>query len=450
MTDATFERRQAQGRWAWAMFDWGQHAYWLLVATFIFTPYFTTGVIGDGAKGQTLMGYAGAIAGVLIAIMSPIAGALTDAYGARRWLALLTIPFVGACMLLWMAEPGRPDLAIFVATCLVVANVATEVMTAVANALLPALAKPGQVGRLSAFGWAMGYFGGLVSLILVLLAFTLPAQPLFGLDKALHEPERLTGPISALWFLVFGLPLLVMAPSKPVVRAANAPPPLSDLWAVLKSLPKRPVILRFLIGRMLVGDGIAAIVAFAGIMAAGLFHWPPTELGLYGMLLSGAAGIGAIGAGRIEDRLGSKPTTLVSAVVLTLGMFGMLLIGADSIAGVATTPQAAGDGLFATPSERAYLAASFVLGLAFGPLQSSLRAWMAKLAPPEEAGRLFGLYTLSGKASAFLAPLVIAIVTAATGKQKAAIVVAACFVAVGCAVLASVRGRDVPLTAQRA
>jgi UMF1 family MFS transporter len=108
---------------------------------------------------------------------------------------------------------------------------------------------------------------------------------------------------------------------------------------------------------------------------------------------------------------------------------------------VATAPAVDGDGMFASVSERAYLIASFVLGLAFGPLQSSLRAWMAKLAPPEEAGRLFGLYTLSGKASAFAAPLVIAIVTQATGQQKSAIVVAALFVAAGCAVLATVRSQ---------
>ena len=113
-----------------------------------------------------------------------------------------------ACAALWFAEPGQPNLALPIATALVVANVSTEIATAVANALLPALAKPGQVGRLSAFGWATGYFGGLASLILVLVCFVLPATPLFGLDKAMHEPERLTGPISAVWYLVFGLPRL--------------------------------------------------------------------------------------------------------------------------------------------------------------------------------------------------------------------------------------------------
>ena len=429
--DSGLERRLRSGRLAWAAFDCGQHAYWLLVATFIFTPYFTTGVIGAAAKGQALMGYAGAIAGLAIAVGSPIAGALTDAYGARRWLVLLSIPFVIACAALWFAAPGRPDLALPIVTALVVANISTEIATAVANALLPALAKPGQVGRLSAFGWAMGYFGGLASLILVLACFVLPSTPLFGLDKAMHEPERLTGPISAAWYLVFGLPLLVLAPSKPVARAAGTPPPLTDLVAVLKSLPKRPIVLRFLIGRMLVGDGIAAIVAFAGILAAGLFHWDLQERLLYGMLLAGGSGVGALLAGRIDDRIGSKPTTLVSAGVLTLGMFGMLVIG--------PAPAGTPAGLFVSVNEKAYLVASLVLSMAFGPVQSSLRSWMAKLTPPEEAGRLFGLFTLSGKASAFAAPLVIAIVTSMTGQQKVAIVVAAAFVAAGCAVLASVR-----------
>lgn len=431
LPDTGLERRLARGRLAWAAFDCGQHAYWLLVATFIFTPYFTTGVVGNAAKGQAIMGYAGAIAGLLIAVGSPIAGALTDAYGARRWLTLLSIPFVIACAALWFAAPGQPNLALPIATALVVANVSTEIATAVANALLPALAKPGQVGRLSAFGWAMGYFGGLASLILVLACFVLPATPLFGLDKAMHEPERLTGPIAAAWYLLFGLPLLMMAPAHPVARAADARPALKDLAAVLKSLPQRPIILRFLIGRMLVGDGIAAIVAFAGILAAGLFHWDLQERLLYGMLLAGASGVGALIAGRIDDRIGSKPTTLWAAGVLTLGMFAMWIIG--------PAPAGTPEGLFVSVNEKAYLVASTVLAMAFGPVQSSLRAWMARLSPPEEAGRLFGLFTLSGKASSFAAPLAIAVVTTATGQQKVAIIVAAAFVGAGCAVLASVR-----------
>lgn len=425
-------------RFAFALFDWGQHAYWVLVTTFIFAPYFAAGFVGDAARGQTLLGFGGAVAGALAAVFSVMAGAQVDARGRhRRWLLILSVPFLLACCGLWLAEPGRTDLIVPVMVLLVLANVAAEVTAAVANSLLPVLAKPGQVGRLSGSAAALGYFGGLAALFLVLGAFALPAQPLFGLDKAAHEPDRIAGPLSAVWYLVFGLPLLLVAPNGPGREGSGGA--LAELWSLVKTLAARPVMLRFLIGRMLVGDGITATVTFGGVLAAGLFGWKTTELGLYGILLAAAAGIGAWVGGRLDDRLGPRRTVLIAVATLLVGAGGLGAVGPDRLLFlIPVTPPGPDAALFSGAGERAFLAFSLVVGLAYGPVQAAMRSWMARLAPPEEMGRWFGLYALSGKASTFAAPLLIGLATAATGNQQVAIPVIAVFLAAGAAVFLGV------------
>jgi UMF1 family MFS transporter len=198
-------------------------------------------------------------------------------------------------------------------------------------------------------------------------------------------------------------------------------------------------MLRFLIGRMLIGDGISSFIAFGGVLAAGLFGWTTTELGLYAIALSVMAGIGTFIGGRVDQKVGSKLTVLIAVAVVLFGAFGIGMVGRDSLAFVLkVAPPVAGDGVFASLPERVFLGFALFVGLTFGPAQASLRAWMAQLAPPEESGRWFGLYALSGKATAFMAPLVIAVGTRLVGDQRIAVAVSALFMIVGAVVLARV------------
>jgi UMF1 family MFS transporter len=433
------DRRRA----AWALYEWAQQPYWALIATFIFTPYFAAGFVGDAARGQSLLGYAGAVSGLLIAVFSPLVGASVDARrNPRIWLVGLAIPFVLASAALWMATPGDASRILPVLICLVVAGVSAELSGSVMNALLPLVAKPGQVGRLSGTAWALAYVGALISLFIVLLCFSLPQVPMLGLSKAMHEPDRIVGPLVAVWFLLFCWPLMVVAPKPPESVGKK---PLAELLATIRSLPRRPWMLRFLIGRMLIGDGISSFIAFGGVLAAGMFGWTTTQLGLYAIALSITAGIGTFIGGRVDQKLGSKATVLIAASVVLFGAFGVGCVGRDSLFFV--LPVAApvpGGGLFASLPERVFLGFSLFVGLTFGPAQASLRAWMAQLAPAGESGRWFGLYALSGKATAFMAPLVIAVGTRWIGDQRIAVAVSALFMIAGAVVLARVprRGPD--------
>jgi len=425
-------------RAAWALYEWAQQPYWALIATFIFTPYFAAGFVGDAARGQSLLGYAGAASGLLIAVFSPLVGASVDARGnPRAWLVGLAVPFVVASAALWFAAPGESGRVVPILLCLVVAGVSAELSGSVMNALLPLVAKPGQVGRLSGTAWALAYVGALISLFIVLLGFSLPETPMLGLSKAAHEPDRMVGPLVAVWFLLFAWPLMLTAPQAPAGETEKKP--LAELWSTLRALPGKPWMLRFLIGRMLIGDGISSFIAFGGVLAAGLFGWTITQLGLYAIALSVAAGIGTFIGGRVDQRLGSKTTVLIAVAVVLFGAVGIGCVGRDSLFFLwpvaAPSPGAA---LFSSLPERVFLGFSLFVGLTFGPAQASLRAWMAQLAPAGESGRWFGLYALSGKATAFMAPLVIAVGTRLVGDQRIAVAVSALFMIAGAVVLARV------------
>ena len=422
-------------RVAWALYEWAQQPYWALIATFIFTPYFAAGFVGDAVRGQSLLGYAGVVSGLAIAILSPMVGANVDARrNPRAWLIGLAFPMVIASAALWWAAPGETSRIPLILGCLVVAGVATELGVTVMNALLPVVAKPGQVGRLSGTAWALAYVGALLTLFIVLFCFSLPKVPMLGLSKALHEPDRIVGPMVAIWFLIFAWPLMLIAPKPPAIGEVK---PLAQLWETIRSLPSRPHMLRFLIGRMLLGDGISSFIAFGGVLAAGLFGWTTTQLGLYAIALSVAAGIGTFIGGRVDQKIGSKATVLIATGIVLFGAIGAGMVGKDSLFFVVHVAPAQAGALFASLPERTYLFFSLFVGLTFGPAQSSLRAWMAELAPAGETGRWFGLYALSGKATAFMAPLVIAVGTRLIGDQRIAVAVSAAFMALGAIVLAS-------------
>lgn len=425
------DRRRA----AWALYEWAQQPYWALIATFIFTPYFAAGFVGDAVRGQSLLGYAGVVSGLAIAVLSPLVGANVDARrNPRAWLIGLAFPFVIASAGLWLAAPGETGRIPLILACLVVANVVAELGVTVMNALLPVVAKPGQLGRLSGTAWALAYVGALITLFIVLFCFSLPKVPMLGLSKALHEPDRIVGPMVALWFLAFAWPLMLIAPRPPEGSGSK---PLAQLWETIRSLTSRPHMARFLIGRMLLGDGISSFIAFGGVLAAGLFGWTTTQLGLYAILLSVAAGIGTFIGGRVDQKIGSKATVLVATAVILFGAVGVGLVGKDTLFFlIPVAPAQPGGALFSSTPERMFLFFSLFVGLTFGPAQSSLRAWMAELAPAGETGRWFGLYALSGKATAFMAPLVIAVGTKLVGDQRIAVVVSAAFMALGAIVLA--------------
>ncbi len=442
------------GQFSWALFDWANQPFFTLITTFIFAPYFTSVVVGDPIHGQAVWGYTQSVAGALIAVFSPIFGSMADAAGPRKpWILFFQALCVIACFVLWFALPGAPGGIFPILAVIVAATVAAEFSIVFNNAMLPGLTREDRMGRLSGNAWALGYLGGLVSLIFFLIAFNLPDQPLFGLDRTTHEHDRVVGPLTAVWIIVFVIPFFLFTPDAPrsgLKRFRAAKQGLRQLRATVRKLDQFRNMGLFLIAHMIYFDGLSAIFAFGGIYAKGIFGWDTLSLGVFGIILTIFAAIGAFLGGWVDDRLGSKRTILMAIIGILVATTGVVSISVDgSDPGLrrdtlfffltVETPVAQNPPLFGTLAEQVFLGFGIMLGIFGGPMQAASRTMVSRLAPPSMVGEFYGLYALSGKATAFLAPLAIAIVTDAFASQRAGIATILVFLAVGFILLLPVR-----------
>jgi UMF1 family MFS transporter len=456
------ERRSTPGRLvtrraiaSWLLFDWAAQPVFTLLSTFVFAPYFATAVLGDPVRGQSLWGYATAAAGLALGLLSPVLGSIADATGARKpWIAVAGAVLIAACFCLWFATPGASSRVIFWTLAAYAAAItATEVATVFSNAMMPRLVRPERLGRLSGAGWATGYVGGLLSLALVLgFLAALPEtgrtylglKPLFGLDPATREGDRIAGPLAALWFFVFVLPLFVFTPDASRTGAKWAHAVRSGLARLRSSFAEArrdPRMLRFLVANMVYQDGLVALFAFGGIYGAGVLGWGPVELGLFGILLTVTGTIGAVLGGYLDDRLGSKRVVLGAIAILMVLCAGILSLGREHVLFVfPAEPPRPGDGLFASLPEKLFLLFGLIIGAVAGPLQASSRSFLARMAPADAAGRYFGLFALSGRLTSFAAPLLVALATEASGSQAAGLAVLVAFFAAGGWLLRGVNG----------
>ncbi len=443
---------------AWLFFDWAAQPFFTLITTFVFAPFFAAALAPDPAQGQALWGYATGFAGLCIALLSPLLGGIADRTGPRKpWIAVFGALLVLGSGALWSAVPGSP-LAVPIALAgFIVATIGAEFATTFNNAMMTRLVPPERLGWLSGTGWAIGYLGGLLSLgiTLALLAAdpttgkTLAGlTPILGLDAAAREGDRFSGPLTALWFIVFVTPMFLFTPDS--VRTGMklgeaAKGGVGRLKATLQELPRLPSLGRFLLANMIYQDALVALFAFGGIYAAGVFGWQTIELGIFGIMLTITGTLGAWLGGKLDDRIGGKAVVLGAIACLLLACLGILSLGRDTVFFViAAAPATPGDGLFASLPEKVYLGLGLLIGLVAGPLQASSRSLMARLAPEGRTGEFFGLFALSGKVTSFLGPTLVALATTVFASQRAGLAVLVAFFLAGGALLAGVKVKRAP------
>lgn len=435
----------------WLLFDWACQPFFTLVTTFVFAPYFAAALAPDPVTGQSLWGYATAAAGFALAILSPVLGSVADATGPKKpWIAACGLVLVIASYALWYAAPGQPSAIPVALIGFAFATIAVEIAAVFNNAMIPHLVPPERYGRLSGTGWAMGYLGGLVSLVIVLGFLAADAgsgktvlglSPLFGLDPTMREGDRITGPFSAVWFLIFVMPLFLVTPdiARSKLQLGEAVRHgLAQVKHTLIDARRHEGVLRFLIANMVYQDALVALFAFGGIYGAGVFGWQATELGLFGILLTITGTIGALIGGRLDDAFGAKPVIMGAILILALVCVGVLSLGREHILFVIPTAPV-GEGLYASAPEKLFVLLGLVIGAVAGPLQASSRSLLARLVPPREAGRYFGLLALSGKVTSFLAPLAVAVATAIFQTQAAGPAVLILFLFAGFVLLSGVK-----------
>ncbi len=435
----------------WILFDVAAQPVFTLITTFVFAPYFAARIAATPVEGQAYWGFATGAAGLVIALLSPLLGAVADASGRRKpWIAAFSGLAIVGCLVLWGAAPGAENAVLIALTGFALATIGAEFATVFTNAMMPSLVPRERLGRLSGFGWAAGYAGGLVALALMLALMTADprtgltlagVQPIFGLDPLSGEGDRASGPFAAVWYLVFVLPLFLFTPDTPR-RLAIAPAigkGLATLKATLAELPGHRNVALFLVAHMVYVDGLVALFAFGGIYAAGAFGWSTIEIGVFGILLTITGALGAMAGGPLDDRIGPKAVVMGALALLFLASLGILSTSAHHVLFVIeVAPPTPDDGLFASTAERVYVALGLVIGAVAGPLQAASRTLLVRLSPPDRITQFFGLYALSGKVTSFFGPALVGAVTAWSGSQRAGMAVLLLFFGAGAILLARV------------
>jgi len=446
MSDIAAGATPRRGIYGWMLFDWAAQPFFTVVTTFIFGPYFVSRMATDPALGQAAWGYAIAAAGFVIAILSPILGSIADQTGPRKpWIGFFAIIKILSLIMLWWAAPGSS--MVFVLFFFSLASIAAEFSIVFNDSMMPRLVAKQDIGRISNIAWGLGYLGGMIVLIFVMAFLSaspdtgktlIGLDPLFGLDPVQGEDARATGPLAALWYLVFILPMFLFTPDSgkgtPMRQAVAAG--LSELAETLREARQRFGIIKFLLARMIYQDGVNALLALGGAFAAVMFGWSIIELGLFGIMLNVVAIFGCLAASRLDTKLGSKTVVLVSLVLLIIATVGIVSTGPGfTLFGVLQLGLADTGGLFGTAAEKAYILYGGLIGLAFGPVQASSRSYMARSVTADEAGRYFGIYALAGRATSFLAPFIVATVTAISGSPRLGIAMILIFLVGGFLIL---------------
>lgn len=401
----------------WALYDWGSSAFPAVISTFVIAPYVTQTLAPDPVSGQALWGWMMALVGLGVALFAPLLGALADAGGGRRaMLAAFTLLTVAATAALWWAEPA-PAFLFYALACVAVASLSFEFANLFYNAALPDIAPPDRLGRASALAWGLGYLGGLGCLGLVLLLLVTPEPALFGLDRDAAEPVRATTWLVAGWMLIFTLPAMVLLPEGPpsgLKWRAAATRGLGRLHRLVRSLPAQPEVARLLLARVFFTDGLNTFSMFAAIYAMGVFGMGFERVLLFAIVMNISAGLGCFAAGLVEDRIGSRR-------VVVLSLVGIVALGIP---------------LLTTGGEAWFWGFAVAIALLFGAPQSASRTLMARLAPADNTAACFGLFALSGRATGFIGPALVAAVTTATESQSLGIATTLVFLAVGAFILA--------------
>ena len=423
--NSEYDRRAV---FAWSMYDFANSCFATLVVTFVYAAYFTKAIAPDEISGTALWSRGITLTGLIVALLSPILGALADRGGYRkRFLTIATAVAVLGTTFLYTVLPGQTTLAL---VWFVLANIAYEIGIVFYNAFLPDIAPPDRIGRISANAWAFGYVGGLLAMGVAWVGFVSPETPWFGFTKDAGENIRATNLLTAAWFALFSLPIFlwVKEDTSGAIKGqkilASAYRQLIDTFHEIKQYRE---ILKFLAARLIYNDGLVTIFAFGGIYAQGTFGFSFNEIMAFGIVLHIAACIGAFAFGFLDDLLGGKKTIQITL----LGLILAALLAVFS------------------PSKTIFWIAGILVGIFVGPNQAASRSLMGRFVPPDRENEFFGLFAFSGKATAFLGPLLLGILTEAFRSQRIGMGTVVLFFILGSLLLQFVNEREGIQAAQR-
>ncbi|MCX7522873.1 MFS transporter [Microbacterium sp. STN6] len=419
---------------AWSLWDWGSASFNAVATTFVFTIYLTSNSFGGKAFVSERLGWAIAIAGVVVALLAPVMGQRGDKTGKRKlWLAVNTYLVVLALALMVFVE-AKPSFLLFGLILLAAGTLFFEFAGVNYNALLAQVSTRRNVGRVSGFGWGMGYIGGIVLLLIVYFGFIKPEVGLFGVTSENGLDVRISMLIAAIWFGIFALPVLFTVPeNRPRADLVAKRVGFFRSYAILGRdiarlwrLNRHAVY--FLIASAIFRDGLTGVFTFGGVLAAGTFGFSAGDVIIFAIAANVVAGVSTILIGTLDDRIGPKR-------IIVASLIGLVVCGA-----LVFVLHDSGQAVFWT------------LGLAMclfvGPAQSASRTFLARLIPEGREGEVFGLYATTGRAATALAPAAFALFVGIGNEQYWGIIGIVIVLAVGLALILPVKSNQEQLAAR--
>ena len=411
---------------AWCLYDWANSAFSTVIITFVFSVFFARGRVGHATQGAQMCSYAVAESGVGIAILGPVFGAIADHSGRRKtWIFWLSLLCIICTALLWYAQPVASAANImFILGCVIVANIGYELGIVFYNSMLTHIAPKHLIGRISGWAWGLGYFGGLLALAVALLGLMGigDMEPWFGISGQDSANVRATGPLAAIWFLVFMIPIFLWTHDierSPMSTGDAMKSGLKQLSRTLREVKNHKNLAQFLVASAVYRDGLNTLFTVGGLYAAGVYKMDFIEILFFGIGLNVTAGVGAFLFAHLDDKIGSKRTIIISLIGLIV----------------------AGSAVLLSSDKLVFTGLALLLGLFMGPVQAASRTMAGRLAPPGMVAQTYGLYAFTGKSVAFMGPLAYAAATHYYGLQQAGMFTIVLFWILGLGLLTLVEER---------
>jgi UMF1 family MFS transporter len=403
---------------SWCLYDFANSPFTTLTVTFVYATYFTKAFAADEIVGTSLWSTGITVSAIIVALLSPILGAVADRGGYRKLFLFLTtaVTIIGSAIL-YKFEPGQTVQALL---WFVIANIAFEMGMVFYNAFLPDISPPGRIGRISGYGWSLGYIGGLLALVVALTGLINPKVPWFGFSTDNGENIRATNLLVAVWFIIFSIPIFLWVKEdksriskdrKGIITSG-----VRQLVNTFHEVRRYRQIVRLLLARLFYNDGLITIFAFGGIYAGDTFHFSYSEIIIFGIVLNIAAGAGAFVMGFLDDRLGGKKTIQIS-------LYGLIIATVIAVL---------------SPNKILFWIAGIIVGIFSGPNQATSRSLMGRFVPPDKENEFFGFFAFSGKATAFMGPFLFGRLTKLFYSQRVGISAVLIFFIVGALFLVKV------------
>ena len=451
--------RLGRGAVAWAAFQGGRDPYVILVIIYIFAPYVSATLVGDPVRGQALIARYSQYAGWIVMLTGPLIGASLDRIGPRKpGLGLVVAAMVPLIALLWWSKPDGTGISLAATMAITLAAGVLFTWSEVFhNAMLVRAAGLRQAHAASGLALSLGNAASVLALGFTAWAFALPgkvnwwwvpAQPLFGIDPGAHEPERVVALMAAALLALGAIPLFVFTPDTP---RTGTPIPravvegVRDIVRMLRAVRQYRDAAVYLLARMFFLDGMNAVLFFYGLLAAGVMGWGPLDLLITGILGSMVAVAGGQVGRWLDARMGPRNALMIEISMTIVCLLALLGMGPDTILYLwhydpAAHPPVWDGPVYRTLPSLVFLLVGFVNAIFITAHYASSRTALTRLTPPDQTGAFFGVYALSGVATAWLAPGLVSLFTQVTQSQKGGFAAIVLLLSIGLAGLVFVRG----------